>query len=78
MIILKVTKKQDFTLFLEDTILEKPKQGAWWSNHSIICEDLFSIRYVPDQYKTQPVSDNTVDGCLAAINLFLIGLLQTK
>ena len=28
MIILKVTKKQDFTLSLEDTVLEKPHGGS--------------------------------------------------
>ena len=29
MIILKVTKKQSFTIILEDTIFEKPQKGGW-------------------------------------------------
>ena len=32
----------------------------WFFNH-------FSIRYVPDQYKSQQVCDETVDDCLAAL-----------
>ena len=30
MIILKVTKSQDFTLSLENTFLEKPQRGKFW------------------------------------------------
>ena len=33
----------------------------------IISEDPFSIRYVPDQYKTQKMCDKAVDDCLAAL-----------
>ena len=33
---------------------------------SIISEDPFSIRYVPDQHKTQQIYDEAVGDCLAA------------
>ena len=33
----------------------------------IISEDPFSIKYVPDQYKTQQMWDEAVDDCLAAL-----------
>ena len=33
----------------------------------VISEDPFSIRYVPDQYKTQQMSDDAVDDCLPAL-----------
>ena len=35
--------------------------------NSIIFEDPFSIRYVPDPYKTQHMRDKAVDDCLAAL-----------
>ena len=35
--------------------------------NSIICADPFSIRYVPDQYKTHQMRDKAVDSCLAAL-----------
>ena len=35
--------------------------------NSIISEDPFSIRYVPDQYKTHHICDKAVDDCLAAL-----------
>ena len=35
--------------------------------NSIICEDPFSIRYVPDEYKTHQMCDKAVDSCLAAL-----------
>ena len=33
----------------------------------VISEDPFSIRYVPDQYKTKQMCDEAVDVCLAAL-----------
>ena len=33
----------------------------------IISDNPFSIRYVPDQYKTQKMCDKVVDDCLAAL-----------
>ena len=33
----------------------------------IISDDSFSIRYHPDQYKTQQMCDKAVDDCLAAL-----------
>ena len=33
----------------------------------VISEDPFSIRYVPDQYKTKQMCDEAVDDCLAAL-----------
>ena len=38
--------------------------------NSIIFEDPFSIKYVPDQYKTEQMCDRGVDDCLAALKLF--------
>ena len=35
--------------------------------NSIICEDPFSIRYVPDEYKTHQMCDKAADSCLAAL-----------
>ena len=35
--------------------------------NSIICADPFSIRYVPDQYKTHQMCDKAVDSCLTAL-----------
>ena len=35
--------------------------------NTIIFEDPFSIRYVPDQYKTQQMCHKAVDDCLAAL-----------
>ena len=35
--------------------------------NSNISEDPFSIRYVPDQYKTQQMCDKAVEDCLAAL-----------
>ena len=35
--------------------------------YSIISEDAFSIRYVPDQYKTQQICDKVVDYCISAL-----------
>ena len=32
---------------------------------TVTSEDSFSIRYVPDQYKTQQMSGGAVDDCLA-------------
>ena len=32
---------------------------------TVTSEDYFSIRYVPGQYKTQQMSDEAVDDCLA-------------
>ena len=37
--------------------------------NSIISKDPFSIRYVPDQYKTQKMCDKAVDDCLAVLKL---------
>ena len=37
--------------------------------NSIICEDSFSTRYVPDQYKIQKMSDKAVDDFLVALKL---------
>ena len=34
---------------------------------SIIYDDPFLLRYVPDQYKTQQMCDKAVDDCLAAL-----------
>ena len=34
---------------------------------SVISEDPFSIRYVPDQYKTRQMWDEAVDDCLTAL-----------
>ena len=33
----------------------------------IISDDPFSLRYVPDQYKTQQVCDKAVDDCLVVL-----------
>ena len=33
----------------------------------IISDNSFSIRYVPDQYKTQKMCDKAVDDCLATL-----------
>ena len=46
--------------------------------NSIICEDPFSVRYVPDQYKTQQMRDKAVDDCLGALEVASFGLLQIK
>ena len=35
--------------------------------NSIIVEDPFSIRYAPDQLKTQHMCDKVVDDCLATL-----------
>ena len=35
--------------------------------NSVTCEDSFSIRYVPDQYKTRQMRDKAVDDCLAEL-----------
>ena len=35
--------------------------------YSIIPEDPFSLRYLPDQYKTQKMCDKAVDDCLVAL-----------
>ena len=35
----------------------------------VVSEDSFSIRYVPDQYKTQKMFDKAVDDSLAALKL---------
>ena len=35
-IILKITKKQDFTLFLEDTFFEKPQERSIWTPQGIL------------------------------------------
>ena len=43
-----------------------------------IFEDPFMLAYYPDKYKTQRMCHEAVDDCLAALNLFLIGLLQVK
>ena len=32
--------------------------------NSVIFKDSFSIRYIPDQYKTQQMLDEAVDNCL--------------
>ena len=36
----------------------------------IISDDPLSIRYVPDQHKTQQICDKAVDDCLAALKKF--------
>ena len=36
---------------------------------SVVFEDLFLIRFVPDQYKTQQMCDKAVDDCLAGMKL---------
>ena len=36
-------------------------------SHSIISEDHFPIRYVPDQYKLQQMCDKAVYFCLATL-----------
>ena len=35
--------------------------------NSILCEDHFSIIYVPDQYKIKKISDKAVDDLLVAL-----------
>ena len=45
---------------------------------SIISEDLFSIRYVPDQYKTQKMCDKAVDDSLAALKFIPDWLVTSK
>ena len=35
--------------------------------NKVISADPFSIRYVPDQYKTKQMCDETVYDCLAAL-----------
>ena len=39
--------------------------------NSIISEDPFSIRYVPDQYKTQKMRDKAVNDYLDALKFVL-------
>ena len=46
--------------------------------NSIICEDPFWIRYVPDQYKTQQMCDKAVDDCLAALKFLPNWLVTSK
>ena len=43
----------------------------------IISDDPFSIRYVPDQYKTQQIIEKTVHDCLAAL-IFVPGWFVTS
>ena len=33
----------------------------------IVCEDPFSLTYVPDQYKTQKICDKAIDDYLATL-----------
>ena len=44
----------------------------------IISDDLFSIRYVPDQYKTQQMCDKAVDDCLAPLKFVLDWFVTSK
>ena len=46
--------------------------------NSIISEDPFSIRYIPDQYKTQQMCDKAVDDCLAALKFVLDWFVTSK
>ena len=41
-------------------------------------DDLFLIRYVPDQYKTQQICDKVVDDCLAALKFVPAWFLTSK
>ena len=43
----------------------------------VVSEDLLSIRYVPDQYKTHQMCDKAVD-CLAALKFVLDWFVTTK
>ena len=38
--------------------------------NSVIFKDSFSIRYIPDQYKTQQMFDEAVDNCLDTLKFF--------
>ena len=46
--------------------------------NSIMSNDHFSMRYVPDQYKIQPVCDIAVDDCLAALKFVAEWLVKSK
>ena len=44
----------------------------------IISENPFSLRYVPDQYKTEQMCDKAVDNCLAALKFVPDWLVTSK
>ena len=46
--------------------------------YSFISEDSFSVKYVPDQYKTKEMCDNAVDDCLAALKFVPDWFVITK
>ena len=60
-----------FILFLTNV---KLKKYMW---HSCFYISVFKV-YCPDKYKTQRICDEAIDHSLAALKLFLIGLLQVK
>ena len=45
---------------------------------SIICQDTFSIRYVPNQYNIQQMCDKAVEDCLAALKFVLDKFVTSK
>ena len=44
----------------------------------IVSDGLFSIRYFPDQYKTQQMCNEALDDCLAALKFVPDWLLKVK
>ena len=44
----------------------------------VVLKDSFSIRYVPDQCKTQQMCDKAVDNCMAALKLVPRWLVTSK